>query len=155
MKIIKFPTLIATHQSPPPTTIIDHRLVSAIDVLNKDCRRSCSAILTWVLENVKISVRPLNSIGNGRIFTLLLKFYLLPLAHILLRVKCRYMSLVCINVSKKFFCRVVFFPNRFFSRTANLSSGLTRQKQICVTFMQTRDMYLHFTRSNVWANGNN
>ena len=30
----------------------------------KDCRRSCSAILTWVLENVKISVRPLNSIGN-------------------------------------------------------------------------------------------
>ena len=32
--------------------------------LNKDCRRSISAILTWVLENVKISVRPLNSIGN-------------------------------------------------------------------------------------------
>ena len=29
-----------------------------------DCRRSCSAILTWVLENVKISVRPLNNIGN-------------------------------------------------------------------------------------------
>ena len=156
-----------------------------IDVLNKDCRRSCSAILTWVLENVKISVRPLNSIGNGRIFTLLLKFYLLPLAHILLRVKCRYISLVCINVSKKLFCRVVFFSNRFFSQTANLSSGMnvvdvvdvvdvvhatrqvccpaektaakktTRQKQICVTFMQTRDMYLHFTRSNVWANGNN
>ena len=44
-----------------------------IDILNKDCRRSCSAILTWVLENVKISVRPLNSIGNERIFTLLLK----------------------------------------------------------------------------------
>ena len=35
-----------------------------IDVLNKDCRRSISAILTWVLENVKISMRPLNSIGN-------------------------------------------------------------------------------------------
>ena len=31
----------------------------------------------------------------------------------------------------------------------------TRQKQILVTFMQTRDMYLHFTRSNIWANGNN
>ena len=30
----------------------------------------------------------------------------------------------------------------------------TRLKIICVTFMQTRDMYLHFTRSNVWANGN-
>ena len=35
-----------------------------IDVLNKDCRRSISAILTWVPENVKISARPLNSIGN-------------------------------------------------------------------------------------------
>ena len=34
---------------------------------------------------------------------------LLPLAHILLRVKCRYMSLVCINVTNKFFCRVFFF----------------------------------------------
>ena len=31
----------------------------------------------------------------------------------------------------------------------------TRQKKILVTFMQTRDMYLHFTRSNIWANGNN
>ena len=37
---------------------------TSIDVFNKDCRRSCSAILTWVLENVKISARPLNSIGN-------------------------------------------------------------------------------------------
>ena len=35
-----------------------------IDVLNKDCRRSCSAILTWILEYVKISALPLNSIGN-------------------------------------------------------------------------------------------
>ena len=35
-----------------------------IDILNKDCRRSCSAILTWVLEYVKISARPLNSVGN-------------------------------------------------------------------------------------------
>ena len=35
-----------------------------IDILNKDCRRSISAILTWVRENVKISARPLNSIGN-------------------------------------------------------------------------------------------
>ena len=88
-------------------------LVSVLDILNKDCRRSCSAILTWVLENVKISVRPLNSIGNERIFTLLLKFYLLPLAHILLRVKCRYMSLVCINVTKIVFCHVVFFQAVF------------------------------------------
>ena len=23
------------------------------------------------------------------------------------------------------------------------------------TFIQTRDMYLHFNRSNIWANGNN
>ena len=87
---------------------------NTIDIINKDCRRSCSAILTWVLENVKISVRPFNSIGNGRIFTLLLKCYLLPLAHILLRVKCRYMSLVCINVTNIFFCRVVFFSSCFF-----------------------------------------
>ena len=28
-------------------------------------------------------------------------------------------------------------------------------KKNLVTFMQTRDMYLHFTRSNIWANGNN
>ena len=41
-----------------------YQLVSIIDILNKDCRRSISAILTWVLENVKISARPLNSIGN-------------------------------------------------------------------------------------------
>ena len=39
-------------------------LVPPIDVLNKDCRRSILAILTWVPENVKISARPLNSIGN-------------------------------------------------------------------------------------------
>ena len=68
-----------------------------------------------------------------------------------------------------------FFASHFFSRTANLSSGVdvihatrqvccpaektagkktTRLKTFCVTFMQTRDMYLHFTRSNIWANGN-
>ena len=41
-----------------------YECVLSIDVFNKDCRRSCSAILTWVLENVKISARPLNSIGN-------------------------------------------------------------------------------------------
>ena len=40
------------------------KLVLVIDVLNKDRRRSISAILTWVPENVKISARPLNSIGN-------------------------------------------------------------------------------------------
>ena len=44
----------------PPFTALEW----SIDVFNKDCRRSCSAILTWVLENVKISARPLNSIGN-------------------------------------------------------------------------------------------
>ena len=36
----------------------------SIDILNKDCRRSISAILTWVPENVKISARPLNNKGN-------------------------------------------------------------------------------------------
>ena len=35
-----------------------------VDIANKDCRRSISAIPTWVPENVKISARPLNSIGN-------------------------------------------------------------------------------------------
>ena len=130
----------------------------SIDILNKDCRRSISisAILTWVPENVKL--------------------YLLPLAHTLLRVKCRYMSLVCINVTQFFFQSCSFFSIRFFSRAANLSSGMndihttrqvcrpaekmagkktTRQKKNLVTFIQTRDMYLHFTRSNIWANGNN
>ena len=42
----------------------DMRCIRIIDILNKDCRCSISAILTWVLENVKISARPLNSIGN-------------------------------------------------------------------------------------------
>ena len=42
------------------------------------------------------------------------------------------------------------------SRPAEKTAGkkTTRLKKMCVTFMQTRDMYLHFTRSNVWANGN-
>ena len=63
--------------------------IQIIDIFNKDCMRSISAIVIWVPENVKISV-----------FTLLLKLYLLPLAHILLRVKCRYVSLVCLKVNK-------------------------------------------------------
>ena len=46
------------------TTAPRYLSIPNIDVLNKDCRRSISAILTWVLENVKISARPLNSIGN-------------------------------------------------------------------------------------------
>ena len=87
------------------------------------------------------------------------------------------MSLVCISVTQFFFQSCSFFSRRFFSRAANLSSGMndihttldrfavqlkkwlakktTRQKNILVTVMQTRDMYLHFTRSNIWANGNN
>ena len=42
-------------------------------------------------------------------------------------------------------------------RPAAKTSGkkTTRKKKLLVTFMQTRDMYLHFTRSNIWANGNN
>ena len=41
--------------------------------LNRDCevRRSISVILTWVLEYVQIGARPLNSIGNLRVFNLL------------------------------------------------------------------------------------
>ena len=82
------------------------------------------------------------------------------------------MSLVCINVTTQIFRCIVFFPAVFFSRTENLSSGVdvvhatrqvccpaeknagtktTRLKKFLVTFMQTRDMYLHFTRSNAWA----
>ena len=78
--------------------------------------------------------------------------------------------------SLQFFLSCSFVSRRFCSRTANLSSGVdvahaarqvccpaektagkknTRGKKYCVTFMQTRDMYLHFTRSNIWANGNN
>ena len=108
--------------SPDATSPLEGLSARTIDILNKDCRRSISAILTWVLENVKISARPLNSTGNQRFFTLLLKFYLLPLAHTLLRVKCRYMSLVCINV--QFFQSCSCFSSRFFSRVADLSSGM-------------------------------
>ena len=51
--------------APPFDIVAVHRgYIKTIDVLNKDCRRSISAILTWVPENVKISARPLNSIGN-------------------------------------------------------------------------------------------
>ena len=46
----------------PDIVILD--IGTNIDVLNKDCRCSITAILTWVLENVKISALPLNSIGN-------------------------------------------------------------------------------------------
>ena len=70
-------TTDAVHRILHCTDAIHHILHctdAVIDILNKDCWRLCSAILTWVLENVKISVRPLNSVGNERIFTLLLKF---------------------------------------------------------------------------------
>ena len=42
-------------------------------------------------------------------------------------------------------------------RPAEKTAGkkITRQKKVLVTFMQTRHMYRHFTRSNIWANGNN
>ena len=83
-------------------------------------------------------------------------------------------SLVCINVTKIFFCHVFFFPavfsagrqtclvvwmsfmplDRFAARLKKWLEKKLRLKKNCVTFMQTRDMYLHFTRSNVWANGN-
>ena len=53
-----------THGSHWDNGGIGYTWVTVIDILNKDCRRSISAILTWVLENVKISMRPLNSIGN-------------------------------------------------------------------------------------------
>ena len=77
------------------------RYGSPIDILNKDCRRSISAILTWVPENVHATRQ------------------------------------VC--------------------RPAEKTAGkkTTQQKKMLVTFMQTRDMYLQFTRSNIWANGNN
>ena len=54
----------------------------------------------------------LNNTGNQRAFTLPLTPQLLPLAHTLLRVKCRYMSLVCTNVTNKSLCRV--FPFQTF-----------------------------------------
>ena len=38
--------------------------IRPIDILNKDCRRSISAILTWLPENVKINARPLDGMGN-------------------------------------------------------------------------------------------
>ena len=55
---------ILQNRIPQTDYAIDHELVWPIDILNKDCKRSISAILTWVPENIKISARPLNSIGN-------------------------------------------------------------------------------------------
>ena len=56
---------------------------------------------------------------------MLLKLYLLPLAHTLLRVKCRYMSLVCINITQYFFSRVVFFPAVFSAGQQTCLGALT------------------------------
>ena len=74
---------------------ITHYILS-IHILNMDCRRSISAILTWSLENVKIGARPLNSMGNLRIMTLLRKLLGPLLVSPLLRMK--YMSLLCNNL---------------------------------------------------------
>ena len=49
-------------------------------------------------------------------------------------------------------CNQIIYQSCFFFQPAGKKH--TTEKKICVTFMQTRDMYLHFTRSNVWANGN-
>ena len=83
------------------------------------------------------------------------------------------MSLVCINVTNFFLCRVVFsnvflaerqtslvawmsfMPlDRFAARLKKTAGKKTARLNFVCTFMQTGDMYLHFTRSNVWANGN-
>ena len=62
---ITFSSYINPSPNTPNLSFEEYNTTSkTIDILNKDCRRSISAILTWVLENVKISVRPLNSIGN-------------------------------------------------------------------------------------------
>ena len=84
------------------------------------------------------------------------------------------MSLVFKNVLQKMLS-CSFFSRRFFGRVADLSSGMdathatrlvcraaektagkktTQQKKKCVTFMKTRDMYLHFNHRNICANGN-
>ena len=41
-------------------------------------------------------------------------------------------------------------------RPAEKTAGkkTTRHLKKKFTFMKTRDMYLHFTHSNIWANGN-
>ena len=77
-------------------------------------------IQTLVLENAKNRRSPVYQ----HVFTLLLKFYLLPLTPILLRMKCRYMVLVYNDLTHFDLRCVVFFPSHFFSRTANLSSGM-------------------------------
>ena len=65
------------------------------------------------------------TLHNLRVFTLLLKCYLLPLAPILLRMKRKYIALVCNNLFHFYLCRLVFSPAGFvFSRTTNLSDRL-------------------------------
>ena len=48
----------------------------------------------------------------------------------------------------------VVYATRQVGRLAEKTAGEKTTRQIFFTFMQTRDMYLHFTRSNIWANGN-
>ena len=79
-----------------------------------------NVIQTWVQENAKNRRSPVYK----RVFTMLLKFYLLPLTPILLRIKCRYMSLVYNDLTHFDLRCVGFFPSHFFSQTANLSSGM-------------------------------
>ena len=59
------------------------------------------------------------------------------------------------TVSIQVRCNLVH-ATRQVCRPAEKTAGkkTTRHTFFFLTFMQTRDMYLHFTRSNIWANGN-
>ena len=99
--------------------------------------------------------------GNERVFTLLLKLYLLTLAHTLLQVKCRYVSSLhkCRYVSSLHKCNTIFFQScsffssRFFSRAANLSSGMNdvhATRQVCRPAGKTAGKKLHSDRKKIW-----
>ena len=91
--------------------------VDTVDTLNSDCRRSYWAILTHVLENVKISARrkPIEYHRQLACFHPATK--IVPIA-------ANEMSLVCNNLTHFDFWGLVFFQTFFFYGTANLSSRL-------------------------------
>ena len=69
-----------------------------------------NVIQIWVLENAKNR----RSSVYQHVFTLLLKLYLLPLTPILLRMKCRYMSLVYNDLTHFDLSCVEVFSQTFF-----------------------------------------
>ena len=65
--------------------------------------------------------------------------------------KCRYMSLVYNDLTHFEGPRVVFFPSHFFSRTANLSSGMN---DFDVFIMLLNDIHFYIAKKLHYINKN-